>query len=82
MYVSLLFNDASMVATIVQHSVHYQLSFVTDGYVSQWLLSLVYTCVILAPLLLSSDRFHNRLGALALVSGILGEPQRGRGRRD
>jgi hypothetical protein len=71
MYVPLLFNDAWMVATIVQHSVHYQLSFVTDGYVSQLLISLLYTCVILTPLLLSSDRYHNRLGGLALVSGIV-----------
>ncbi len=71
MYVPLLFNEAWLVATIVQHSVHYQLSFVTDGYVSQRLLSLLYIGVILTPLLLSSDRYHNWLGGLALVSGIV-----------
>jgi len=71
MYVPLLFYDAWMVATIVQHSVHYQLSFVTDAYVSQRLLSLLYAGVILTPLLLSSDRYHNRLGGLVFVSGIV-----------
>jgi hypothetical protein len=71
MFVPLLTHPEWMTATIVVHSIHYSLTFVTDGYVSQRLISVLYGCVILLPLVLSSDRYHNILGAMVLVSGLL-----------
>jgi hypothetical protein len=70
MYVPLLIFPGWMTATVVMHSIHYELGFITDGYVSERLLAVVYGCVILLPLVLSSDRYHNILGAMVLVSGM------------
>ncbi len=71
MFVPLLMHPDWMAATVVVRSIHYELGFITDGYVSQRLLAVVYGSVILLPLVLSSDRYHNILGAMVLVSGMM-----------
>lgn len=71
MFIPLLFHPDWLTVTIVQQSIHYGMSFITDGYVPQRLLAVVYGCVILLPLVLSSDRYHNILGALILVAGMV-----------
>ena len=71
MFVPLLVHPDWLAVTIVQQSIHYGMSFITDGYVSQRLLAVVYACVILLPLVLSTDRYHNILGALILVAGMV-----------
>lgn len=71
MFIPLLYHPGWLSVTIIQHSIHYGMSFITDGYVSQRLLAVVYGCVILLPLVLSSDRYHNILGAMILVAGMV-----------
>jgi hypothetical protein len=71
LFVPLVTHPDWVTATIVVHSIHYSLGFITDSYVSQQLLSVVYGGMILLPLVLSSDRYHNILGAMVLVSGMV-----------
>jgi len=71
MFVPLLYHHDWLTVMIVQHSIHYGMDFITDAYVSQRLLAVIYGCVILLPLVLSSDRYHNILGALILVAGMV-----------
>ena len=71
MYVPLLFKPEWLTATIVLHSISYDMYFFSDAYVSQRILTAFYACVILVPLMLSSDRFHSMLGVLVLLSGLI-----------
>ena len=71
MYVPLLFKPEWLAVTIVKHSISYELIFVSDAYVSQRMLTALYACVVLVPLMLSSDRYHSMLGVLILFSGLL-----------
>ena len=71
MYVPLLFNTEWLRVSIVLHSISYDLHFISDAYVSQGMLTAFYACVILVPLLLSSDRYHSMLGVLVLLSGLI-----------
>jgi hypothetical protein len=71
MYVPLLIHPDWMQAVIVRHSIQYELRFVTEGFVPDRLLAVVYGGVILLPLLLASDRYHKILGVMVLVSGLV-----------
>jgi len=71
MYVPLLLRPEWMVVSIVNHSIHYELVFISDAYISQTVITALYAIVILLPLLLSSDRYHKRLGLLVLISGLV-----------
>ncbi|MBI1194922.1 MAG: hypothetical protein GC138_03615 [Gammaproteobacteria bacterium] len=71
MYVPLLLDQARMTPEIIRHSIHYELTLLTDLYVSQELVTTCYAGIILLPLLLSSDRYHRVLGGLALVTGLV-----------
>lgn len=70
MYVPLLFNPEWLTASVVNHSIYYDLIFVSDAYMSQKILTALYAGVILVPLVWSSDRYHNLLGVLILFSGV------------
>ena len=71
MFVPLLFIPEWLTASIVNDSIHYKLMFFSGAYVSQPMLTAVYAILILLPLMLSSDRYHNILGVLTLFSGLL-----------
>jgi hypothetical protein len=70
MYVPLLYNPSWLEVAIVRHSIHYNLIFLTDDYLSQHVVAAFYASVILVPLMLSSDRYHRMLGGMIFVSGI------------
>ena len=70
MYVPLLLKPAWLTASIVKHAINYDLIFFSDAYVSQQVVTAFYACVILVPLMLSSDRYHRLLGGLIVLSGI------------
>ena len=70
MYLPLLINPEWLSVSIIKHSIRYELVFLSDGYVSQYVITAIYASVILMPLLLSSDRYHSMLGVMILLSGI------------
>ncbi len=71
MYVPLLFRPEWLSVSIVNHSIDYDPIFMSDAFLSQHIITAVYACVILVPLLLSSDRYHSMLGVLLLLSGMM-----------
>lgn len=71
MYIPLLFNPEWLLVSIVRHSIHYDLIFISDTYISQQMLTALYAGIILVPLMLSSDHYHSVLGVLILFSGLL-----------
>ena len=71
MFVPLLFNPDWLSTSVVNNSIYYDLTFITDGYMSQPLLTAAYAAVILIPLLLTSDRYHKILGVFILISGVV-----------
>lgn len=71
MFVPLLFNPDWLRTSVVNNSIYYDLTFITNGYMSQSLLTATYAAVILIPLLLSSDRYHKILGVFILISGVV-----------
>jgi len=70
-FVPLLFNPEWLTASMVNDSIYYKLTLISDVYVQQPILTAFYATIILVPLLLSSDRYHNILGFMILTSGIL-----------
>ena len=71
LYAPLLLNNKWMVASIVNHSIDYSLVFMSDAYLPQEIITILYAMVILVPLILSSDRYHSRLGVLTLIVGFV-----------
>ena len=71
MFIPLLFIPEWLSTSVVNKSIYYDLTFYTDGYVSQPMLTAAYASVILIPLLLASDRYHKILGVFILFSGII-----------
>jgi hypothetical protein len=71
MYIPLLFDPKLLNISIVNHSIYYDLIFYSDTYVSQRILTIFYSALILLPLLLSSDRHHKILGVMVFLSGLL-----------
>lgn len=70
-FVPLLFNPEWLTASIINDSIYYKLTLISDFYVQQPVQIAFYAAIILVPLLLSSDRYHNILGFMILISGIL-----------
>lgn len=70
MYLPLLNNPAWVSVSIVEHSIDYELKFISDAYVSQQMVTILYLLVILVPLMLSSDLYHRSLGLLVFLSGL------------
>ena len=70
-FVPLLFNPEWLTASMVNDSIDYKLTLISDIYVQQPILAAFYATIILVSLLLSSDRYHNILGFMILTSGIL-----------
>jgi len=71
MYVPLLLNENWLAVSIVKHSIHYQPKFIFDVWVSQNLITVIYACILLTPLILSTDPYHRMLGALVFLSGLV-----------
>lgn len=71
MYIPLLFNPDWLNILIVHHSISYDFIFLSDPLVSQTKLGIFYSALILLPLVLSSDRYLNKLGALIFIAGIV-----------
>ena len=71
MFVPLLFNAEWLTVSIINDSIYYKLTLISDAYVAQPILTAFYAIIILVPLLLSSDRYHNILGIMIFFSGIL-----------
>jgi hypothetical protein len=71
MYVPLLLNPEWLSVSIARHSIRYELVFLSDAYVSQYVIATIYVGIILIPLMLSSDRYHRMLGIMILFSGII-----------
>lgn len=70
MYLTLLNNPAWVSVSIVGHAIDYELKFISDAYVSQQMVTVLYLLVILVPLMLSSDQYHRSLGLLVFMSGL------------
>jgi len=71
MYVPLLMNEDWLTVSIVRHSIHYQPYFIFDAWVSQDFVTVIYACILLIPLILSSDPYHRMLGVLLFLSGLV-----------
>lgn len=71
MFIPLLLNPEWLSVSVINDSIHYKLTLISDGYVSQPTHTAFYATIILIPLLLSSDRYHKILGGMILFSGIL-----------
>jgi hypothetical protein len=70
MYVPLLIDSSWITTAIVNQAIDYDLVFVFDAYISQRAMSGLYGAVILLPLLLSSDRYHQWLGSMMFISAV------------
>jgi hypothetical protein len=71
MYVPLIFNPEWLTVSVVKHSIHYDLVFLSDDSVSQHVIGAAYAVIILVPLMLSSDRYHSVLGVMIFISGLI-----------
>jgi len=71
MFVPMLFNAELLTVSVVKHSIDYKLRIISDGYVSQQFITIVYMMIILVPLLLSTDRFHRVFGVLVTISSFV-----------
>jgi len=71
MYLPLLHKSSWLGLSIVNHSIYYDLQLVSDAYVSQRIVTLVYAGIILVPLVLSSGMYHRALGGLIFLSGAV-----------
>jgi len=71
MFIPLVFNPEWLIPSIVNESIYYNLTLISDFYISQPILTAFYAMVILVPLLFSSDRYHNVLGGMILFSGTI-----------
>lgn len=71
MYLPLLFKPEWLTTSIINYSIYYNLIFIFDPYISQKISSIVYSAIILLPLFFSSDRYHNILGLLVFISGLI-----------
>lgn len=71
MIIPVLLNPDWLIVSIVNDSIFYKITLITDVYIYQPILTIFYAILILVPLLLSSDHYHNILGFMILFSGIL-----------
>jgi Family of unknown function (DUF6629) len=71
MYVPILVNEDWMHAQTYNYSIKYNLRFVSDSYLPQKYLTVIYALVVVAPLLVASDRYLKILGAIVLFSFII-----------
>ena len=71
MFVPMMFNTELLNVSVVKHSIDYKLRIISDGYVSQQFITVVYMMIILVPLLLSTDRFHRFFGMLVTISSFV-----------
>lgn len=71
LFIPLLFNTEWLTVSIIKHSIHYNFIYYYDYYIPQSILTAFYSGAILVPLFLSSDRYHNILGVLIFISGLV-----------
>lgn len=71
LYIPILLQPDWVAVSIQQHSIYYDVKQVYDALLPRYASTLIYSVIILIPLLLSSDRYNNVLGVLVTISGLL-----------
>jgi len=70
-YLPILMNPDWLSVSIQQHAIYYDVELIYDAILPRYAATVIYSVIILVPLLLSTDRYHNVLGILVTISGLL-----------
>jgi len=71
MFPQFLLHPEWLDVSIINHSIVYKTTLIYDRYLPRDFIAGVYMLIIMAPLALSSDHYHRRLGALVLFSVMI-----------
>jgi len=70
LYLPFIFNPSWLSVSIVNHSVIYDTTLVSDAYLPREIVTSAYVLLVIAPLLLSVDRYYRILGVFVLLSMV------------
>lgn len=68
MYAPLFFYNDWLIIELLNHSIDYDITLLSDEYVSKIVVSIIYALIIIVPLLISTDRYIKFFGVLIAIS--------------
>ena len=69
-YLPVLLNDGWLNVRVVNYSIFYDVRLILDPYVSKSTIGIIYTTIIVGPMLISADRHIKEFGLLIFITGL------------
>ena len=69
-YLPLLLNDGWLSVQVINYSIFYDVKLIFDPYISKDTLGIIYTTIIIGPMLISGDRHIKEFGLIIFIVGL------------